>query len=153
VNVATVHLPHQRRVVGPIAERRQLLLAVPALATGDLKRSDDPIADLELLDGRSDAVDNSGEFMTENVPLLQPEDLSMVQVQVGPTDRGRGDFKDDVGVLGDVRDIGVDDLDIVGSLPGQGFHSLFATLPDLVCVLDDDILGGAGVGLEAEIMS
>lgn len=71
-------------------------------------------------------------------------------MQIRPTDRRRSDFEDDVGILGDIRDVGVDDLDAVGALPGEGLHPLLTTLPDLVLVLDDIVLGRAGVGLETE---
>jgi hypothetical protein len=33
-------------------------------------------------------------------------------------------------------------------LPGEGLHPLLTALPDLVLVLDDVVLGRAGVGLE-----
>lgn len=69
-------------------------------------------------------------------------------MQVAPTD-GRGrDLEDDVGILGDVRDIGIDDLDAVGSLPGEGLHTLLAALADFVLVLDNVVLGRAGISLE-----
>ena len=127
----------------------ELLLAESTFPTSDLETSDDSIADLELLNGRSDLFDDSSEFMPEQVSLLQAQDLAVVQVQVGSADGGSGDFENDIAVLGDIGNIGVDDLDAVGSLPSQGLHTLFSALTDLVGVLGDHAGGGAGIGLES----
>jgi hypothetical protein len=148
-NVASVHFSHQSRVVGTVAHRTELLFAESTFPASDLEACDDSVADLELLDSRSDLLDDSGELMSEQVSLLQAQDLAVVQVQVGTADGGSGHFENDVGVLSDIGNVGVDDLDAVGSLPSQGLHTLFSALADLVRVLGDHARSGAGVGLES----
>lgn len=46
--LASVHRAHEGRVVGALAHRRQLLLAVAALATRDLEGDDDALQNRKM---------------------------------------------------------------------------------------------------------
>lgn len=57
-----VHGILKARRVGAVAERGELLLAVRALAAGDLERGDNALAGLDVRDVRADLFDDSHEF-------------------------------------------------------------------------------------------
>ena len=59
----SIHGLHERRVVGSLAERRQLLLAETALSACDLEADYDSVALLELGDILADSVHLSAELV------------------------------------------------------------------------------------------
>jgi hypothetical protein len=63
-----------------VAEGGELLLAKLAGAASDLEGDDDTLAKLEVLDVRSHLMDEAHEFVTENVAILQSEDLRVVKM-------------------------------------------------------------------------
>jgi hypothetical protein len=62
------HLSHQSAVVRPVTHGRQLGLTEATFSTSDLEGSDDSVADLEVLDGGTDTVNDTTELMPEKVP-------------------------------------------------------------------------------------
>lgn len=90
------------------ALRRQLALAVPAVAAGNLKRRHVPLAHLDLVtDAAADQLRGAAKLVAQNVALFHLEDRAVHEVQVGAAQRAAGDFEDDVAVfyklgLGDV---------------------------------------------------
>jgi hypothetical protein len=67
----SVHCLHEGRIVCPLAEGRELLLAVSALSTCNLETDDYSVSLLELCDVLADAVYFSAEFVAKYVSLLQ----------------------------------------------------------------------------------
>ena len=61
-------MSHQSAVVRPVAHGRQLGLTEATFSTSDLEGSDDSVADLEVLDGGTDTVNDTTELMPEKVP-------------------------------------------------------------------------------------
>ncbi len=57
-----MRIVYSRRMVGPVAEGRKLLLAILAFAASDLERGDDALTDFEVLDVRANLVDDSHEL-------------------------------------------------------------------------------------------
>ena len=84
--------------------------------------------------------------LTENIVLLECDDLPMVQMQIGSANGGSRNLQDHVFVLSDSGYVAFHHLDVVGTLPGQGLH-----LPSrgvlLVFILDDGSRSGAHIGL------
>ena len=90
--------------VGLVAVAEQALLAEMALAAGDVERHEHLVADLEVLDGRSDLLDDAAELVAEGRADARVGHLAVVEVQVGAADAGARDPDD--GVLG-VLDRGI----------------------------------------------
>lgn len=86
-----------------LTERRELLLAVPAITTGDLERDDDAVADVEIFDAFALFRYNAHELVAENVAILESEDFSVVKVKVGTADRGAGDVQYDIVLRSTIR--------------------------------------------------
>ena len=99
---AAVHGVLDGVAVGALALRRQLLLAVEALAASDLEAGDDAVALLQVLDARTHLIDDTAELVAQDVALLQLDDGAMVQVQVAAADGAAGDLEDHVAVLEDL---------------------------------------------------
>lgn len=99
---AAVHGVLDGVAVGALALRRQLLLAVEALAASDLETSDDAVALLQVLDAGAHLVDDTAELVAQDVALLQLDDGAMVKVQVAAADGAAGDLEDHVAVLEDL---------------------------------------------------
>ena len=78
----SIHVILEARVVGTVAEGAQFLIAVVAFPTSDLKRSDNSLANVEVLHVWPYSVDYTHEFMAQDIALLQSKDLAVVQVQV-----------------------------------------------------------------------
>ncbi len=74
--VAAVHAILHRVVVGPLALRRELLLAVSTLAAGDLEGTDDALAGLELGHAVAHGIDHAAELVAEDITLLELDDGS-----------------------------------------------------------------------------
>jgi hypothetical protein len=85
--------------VGPLTLRGKLLLAIVAVATRNLERRDDAISRLEVVDGRSNGIHLSAEFVAQNVVLLHLENRTVIQVKIATADSGSGDFDDDIMVV------------------------------------------------------
>ncbi len=65
---------------------------------------------------------HSHELVSEDVTLLQPQHLRVVKVQVGSADGRTGNFDDDILVLRDVRDGGIDHPHVHITEPSEGSH-------------------------------
>ena len=95
----------------------------PAVPAGDVERDDDPVADGQVGDVRTDLLDDAHGLVTEDVARFQIWTEDAVQVQVRTADRGRGHLDDDVVGLLDPRIRNVYDLHVLVCLPRQGLHN------------------------------
>ena len=133
----TEHLLRHARVrVGVLAQRVQLVLAVPAVAAGDRERHDDAIADLQVRDAAADLDDLAHELVPEDVALLHRRDVAVVEMQIRPADRRRGDLHDRVTVVEDLGVGDVLDLDRVAARPDGRPHrapTVSSSLSDSGC--------------------
>jgi hypothetical protein len=80
--------------VGVLAERVELLLAGITGAAGDRKWDDHPISYLQLPDPGPSLHHFSHELVAENVALLHGRHVAVVEMQIGPANRGGRDPDD-----------------------------------------------------------
>ena len=110
--------------LGRLALGEQAALAHPAVPAGDVERDDDPVADGQVGDVRTDFLDDAHGLVPEDVTGLQVRSEHAVQVQVRPADRGRGHLDDHVVGLLDLRVRNLFDPHVRVALPRQSFHVL-----------------------------
>src|SRR5262245_31302447 len=84
------------------ALRTHLLVAIVAVATGNLEARHDSVALLEPFDSRTQVVHDAAEFMAEDISLLQLDDDAVKQVQIGAADGAAGHLEDDIAVFYDL---------------------------------------------------
>lgn len=96
---AAVHGVLDSVAVGALALRRQLLLAVEALAAGNLETGDDAVTLFQVLDAGSHLVYDTAELVAQDVALLELDDSAMVEVQVAAADGAASDLEDDIAVF------------------------------------------------------
>src|SRR3954467_381514 len=117
------HLLRQARVrVGVLAQRVELIPAVPAVAARDREGDDDAVADLQAGHITAGLDDLAHELVAEDVALLHRRDVPVVEVQVGAADRGRADLDDRVAPVEDLGVRDVLDLDRVAAGPDCRAH-------------------------------
>jgi hypothetical protein len=103
-------------------QRRGARLAGNAVAAGNGKRDDDPVADLEVRDALTHLHDLAHELVTEDVALLHRRHEAVVKVQVRAADRGTRDTNDGVARAEDLRVRDVLNFDALLAHPAVGFH-------------------------------
>ena len=113
-----VLLPH----LSGLALRGEPALAHEARAARDHERHDDAVARRDPDDGAADLLDDAHRLVPEDVAAMQERREHVVEVQVGPADRGRGDPHDRVGGLLDARIGDLVDGDLGRALPGECSH-------------------------------
>lgn len=67
----TIKSVFTKTAIGPLTKRRQLLLAVEALSTSNLERSHHSLAHFALLGPWSNFLNNTAEFMTQDVVFMK----------------------------------------------------------------------------------
>lgn len=67
----TIESMFTETAIGPLTKRRQLLLAVEALSTSNLERSHHSLAHFALLGPWSDFLNNTAEFMAQDVVFMK----------------------------------------------------------------------------------
>ena len=85
--------------LGGLALGVEAALAHPAVAAGDVERDDDAVAGLDVGDVGADLLDDAHRLVAEDVARGEVGAQDLVEVQVRPADRGRGDLDDRVGRL------------------------------------------------------
>src|ERR1044072_8456409 len=95
-------LRHPRVRVRVFTKREHLLRAEETVAAGNRKGHHHAIADFQVVNLSADLDDLAHELMTHYVALLHCGNESVVHVQVGTADRGRGDFYDRVALVQDL---------------------------------------------------
>ncbi len=112
-----------------VAERARVLALVeqrapaePARAARDLEAAEDAVADRDARDRVAGGDDLADELVADREALLDPH-APVVDVQVGPADPA-GEDADDRVVRRDQLGIGLlDQLDVLGTLEGDGLHA------------------------------
>src|SRR5689334_7779548 len=89
---ALVEFAYLRR----LALGEQLPVAHVAVATGDVERDHDAVARLYMADPGTDLLNDAHGLVAEDVALVDEGSEHFVEVQIGPTDRARGDADDRV---------------------------------------------------------
>ena len=97
--------------MGVVAQRVELVLAVPALAADDERRHDHPVALLHLLHLGADLLDHAHELVADDVAGLHGRDVAVDEVQVRAAGRRHGHPQDGV--------VRVDDLGVLDGLDAQ----------------------------------
>src|SRR5215211_3583637 len=114
---------HVLVAVRRLADREVAAPALLAFAAENRERHDDAVADLERALGlRADLHDLAHELVADDVAVLHPWHVAVVEIQVRAAD-GTGRHPDD-SVAG-VLDLRIRDLvaaDVGGVVPNQGFH-------------------------------
>ena len=93
----------QRRTLALLPVLRRLALgeqpavAHPARPAGDVERDDDAVPGLDVGDLGADLLDDAHRLVAQDVAGLQVRAEHLVEMQVGPADRGRRDADDRVG--------------------------------------------------------
>jgi hypothetical protein len=80
-------------------DRGSIVWLTFAFTASDLKRADNSLARLQVLDILANRLDAPHELMSENVAFLQSDNLGMIQMEVG-TANSRASHLDDRVVLG-----------------------------------------------------
>jgi hypothetical protein len=111
-------------VLRGLALREQAARAHPAVTARDVERHHDAVADLQVARLGADLLDDAHGLVAQHVAGVQVRAEDLVEVQVGPADRGRGDLDDRVGGLLDAGVGDVLDRDLLGALPGQCLHTV-----------------------------
>ena len=80
-----------------------------AAAARNREWDDDTVASLEIGDATADVLDNAHELVAENIAAAHRRDETVIEMQIGAANRGRGDPHDriargDEGRIGDVFD-------------------------------------------------
>src|SRR4030095_13007355 len=113
---------HPRIGIGVVAKRPELFLAVETIAAGDRERDDDAIANFQFLVAAAHFHDLAHEFVAEDVALLHGWDVAVVDMQIGPADRGRGDLDDRIARIDDLRIGDAFDADVFFAVITDRFH-------------------------------
>ncbi len=108
--------------IGLVAQRVEMLVAEEAAATGDGEGHHDAIALFQVVHRRTGFDDLPHELVTDDIAFLHTTHQAIVKVQVGTTDRGRGDLDDRVTRLQDPGIVDVIDANVVRAVPSQCFH-------------------------------
>ena len=104
-----------------VAGRILMLAAVIAAAAGDRERDDDLLALLQCR-FRPDLDHFAHEFVAQYVAGLHRRDITVIEMQVRPADRGRGDLDDAVARVDDFGIIDGIDANVMLAVPCQCAH-------------------------------
>ena len=109
--------------VGSLADREVAASALLAFSADDRERNDDALADLQgVLAVGPHLHDFAHELVAHDVAILHARHITVVEVQIGATDRATRDFDDGVAR---VLDEGIRNLvapNVLCTVPTQGFH-------------------------------
>lgn len=86
-----------QRVIRPSRERRTYVSA------SNLERGHDSVTLLQVLDARTQLVDNTAELVSKDIPFLKLNDGAVEQVQVTTADGASGNLQDNIAVLEELR--------------------------------------------------
>jgi hypothetical protein len=89
----------------------------------DCEGNDHPIAPLKVGHSFSGFLNNSHEFVAQNVALFHGWDETVKKMQVRSTNSGAGDFHNGIVRVQDRRIVDGVHLDLVASHPTQRFHN------------------------------
>ena len=120
--LAPQRLGDPRVGVAVVAQRPQLLLAVPALPAAGEGDHHHPVADLVLRDVLADLGHRAHELVAEHVAGAHRGDVAAQQVQVRAAGHRQADLEDDVVVVEDRRLRDVLHPDLVDPAPGHRLH-------------------------------
>lgn len=105
-------------LICPLTSRGQSLLAIPAVAAGDWKRSNDPLAHFDSLHSRSRALNDAAKLVSKNVAFLQLRDGSckgqditlrltvkptMIKMEIAPAYGSACHLENDIAIVNDSR--------------------------------------------------
>ena len=113
---------HPRIRVGVIAQRPGIALAEETVTAGNSKGDDDTGADFFVFNTTADFDDLTHEFVTENVAMFHGGVVTIIQVQIGATNCGGGDFDNCVSGVENLRIGNGFDFNFVRTLPANCFH-------------------------------
>jgi len=95
-----------------------------ATASRDGERDDDAVTGPEVFHPMADFDHLSHEFVPEDVALFHRGNVTVVKVQVGPADRGRGDADDAIAWVEDLRVVDLLDLPLFLPIQQAAFISV-----------------------------
>src|SRR4051812_28346438 len=119
-------LLHFRIRVGVVAQRPEIMLAVPAFPAADKRRNDNTVSLLYFLDFAADIYHLTHELVADHIALSHRGDVAVNEMQIRPAGGGHADAQD--GVMG-VNDLGIRygfDAEVVNAIPAKCSHSLFS---------------------------
>lgn len=73
------------------------------LTTSDLEGCNHPIPNLVISDTRSHGLDDTTEFVTQNISLLHLDDGAMEKVKIAAADCATGDLENDISIFNHTR--------------------------------------------------
>jgi hypothetical protein len=118
--------PTGEALVDREAEPGLVVLAVLAEPAGDVEGQRDPVARAQLRDSGADLLDDAHVLVAEHDARLGAG-ASLVHVQVGAADGGRGHADHDIGGILDLRILHVLDGNVERFLVHDGFHGCAPT--------------------------
>ena len=107
-----------------VAQRVEVVLAVPALAADDERGNDDAVALLHALHLGADLLDHAHELVADHVAGLHGGDVAVDEVEVRAAGRGQADAQDGVVRVDDLGVLHRADAQVVHAVPVERSHVL-----------------------------